>query len=915
MKRQQYFMVKILLTLCIFIVSGVPGVGYAADITETESVSIAKEDANMLEKLEAIGAVLQIPQSIDGTVTRGEAAKIICTYMNIPFSNVGHNETPFVDVPLDHDALGAVTELYRAKVISGNGYYFYPEQNLTYTDAIVMVVNALGYKGIAQRNGGYPAGYHIVAGKFDMLKKISMQSGNDEITLRDMYKLLDCGLEASTIEMNFLDDDNAEYSISDTETYLSTRYHINSYEGIVTAAGNTSLTGDAVNYKSERIEIDGKLYTTPGYDFSNLIGRSVKYYLRNDDAEIVYAEEILQDNNLIRVEAEDLIPSKSDNSSVYYYNENDKEKKINFAKSIDLVYNGRAYIGYGSIKNVLPSNGYVEALDNNGDDIAEILFIYEYKNIVVDAIDNYDYTIKSKYTRDVINADLSKGNVKIYLMPQNKQITDLQELARDDVLSVMESKGDDKSTVIYVSRDVVSGMVSSQSDNDGACINGTYYKKSQDCAGEAIDTGMTAEFYLDFLGKIAAVKYASLSDDGTKYAVVSGVYYDADDTDGELQIRLYTEDGEFLTLPFADNVRIDNQRYKANGVDRNAVISTLCNSDTGKSVYKAYVVRFKMKNDAVVSIDTGKTGKDGNLNILMEDCGAMVARMAGSILFAYKDDADVHEKPISAKFKNNEIIIFVTPSDGKLSDLGGYAIQRTLRETYYRPSGGATVPVESINVYSLNTEDTNYANVLLFRGSSTALPIADTTSLGVIQRVNDAVNDDGIVTKMLYFNKDNSPLLAERVRLAKGNTITEYDCSDNELLNYLQPGTIVRLSTNSDGWINEIQLMAAYDQSISGLNIYYDTAGYLYNAKGYGDRQRKIGSGTVTAVDNKNKTVTINIETDVNITLSTNNSEITVYRSKEEEATAEDTQSIVVGDNVVYRVDDYSIIKELIVIR
>ena len=71
----------------------------------------------------------------------------------------------------------------------------------------------------------------------------------------------------------------------------------------------------------------------------------------------------------------------------------------------------------------------------------------------------------------------------------------------------------------------------------------------------------------------------------------------------------------------------------------------------------------------------------------------------------------------------------------------------------------------------------------------------------------------------------------------------------------------------------------------------------------------------MTAVDNKNKTVTINIETDVNITLSTNNSEITVYRSKEEEATAEDAQSIVVGDNVIYRVEDYSIIKELIVIR
>ena len=216
----------------------------------------------MAFRLQTVGVITN-EFDLSKYVTRGEMASIATTYAKIPAST---STQAFKDVAPEHPFYHQIGALYNMGVVTGdeNGN-FHPDAYVTYDEALVYIINAIGHKPFAVREGGYPTGYHRIAIKHGMLENLSMNKGTDKATLGDIYRMLDEGLTAATVIETYYGNGDATYTLSTTETFLSSIYNINLYRGIVTAVQGTSLDSLDPKLGKDQIRINGKLYELGGY--------------------------------------------------------------------------------------------------------------------------------------------------------------------------------------------------------------------------------------------------------------------------------------------------------------------------------------------------------------------------------------------------------------------------------------------------------------------------------------------------------------------------------------------------------------------------------------------------------------------------------------------------------------------------
>ncbi len=127
-----------------------------AVFAESKEEIAAKE----LEKYEILDTKDYLGKiSTDGYVTRAEMAKMLVLMLGLSPSDAVVN---FSDVPSEHWAHRFISRAAAFGIVNGMGDgTFSPDENITYQQAIKMIVCALGYGVVAQRNGGYPHGYTI----------------------------------------------------------------------------------------------------------------------------------------------------------------------------------------------------------------------------------------------------------------------------------------------------------------------------------------------------------------------------------------------------------------------------------------------------------------------------------------------------------------------------------------------------------------------------------------------------------------------------------------------------------------------------------------------------------------------------------------------------------------------------------
>lgn len=147
---------------------------------------------------------------LEDSVTRAEMARIIVSLGGKKI--VAKEDTVFSDVRASHWASGYIKEAYNSGIIAGmdNGTYL-PENNVTYEQAIKMLVCALGYGVKAEMKGGYPLGYIKTADEIGLLKELEF-NGKSNARRGDIAILVHNALDIPILEMQSFDAGSAAYS-------------------------------------------------------------------------------------------------------------------------------------------------------------------------------------------------------------------------------------------------------------------------------------------------------------------------------------------------------------------------------------------------------------------------------------------------------------------------------------------------------------------------------------------------------------------------------------------------------------------------------------------------------------------------------------------------------------------------------
>ena len=914
--RKMKRLVSLLLATAMLLTSAVFALSASAE-EELPAVEVTDADWLLVEKLEAFGAITNEYEDIGMYVTRRQMVDIIVNYLRLQVVSNTAGKSPFLDVPKNDISIGNIIALYNAGVITGDDEYkFHPDDYLTYDDAIVFVVNAVGHKLFAVREGGYPTGYHRIALKHGMLDGLKFNSGKEIIPLCDVYKMLESAMDIGAVTPVTFTNGEVDYQVSDTETFLSDVYNIVEYKGIVTGTENTRLTKPDSNMTDEQVEIDGVVYDTPGYVYATSLGRAVYYYIRKTtegEFDVAYVEENDRVNNIKKVDGEDLLISKTTTDRIYYTDENDKDRHLNLATNVDVIYNGKCYRGYGSIVNVLPKYGYIEVLDNTGDEVYDVLFVYDYKTVVVGAVDTYDQKFVAMFKNDAgvyETFDLSNHGDKINIceMPDYTKMR-LENLKQWDVATVMESKSDPKMITIYVSRKTINGTVEEISDELGAKINGEYYEISNDYNGADIIPGLGAIFYLDFNDKIVAIERDGTTAVG-EYAVLIGIDYDDNPVASGIKAKVYTSASELLILPLKNVVSIDGKRFNISSDLEKAAeyLSEGAKADNGKySLAEPYVIRMVVADNKISNIDTGKTGEDGKLQRIAYGSTNMLHRTDGFLKAANADGTTLY-----TYFKKDEVLVFCIPEADEINNIEYYSVARNLTDSriYHKMSPDAVkyahdVDVESYSLYNLAGNGIEKADVILLNGVSTedVKSGSSNTGLKVVTKVTTAINEDGEEAAILYVNETGKELVSPQVTIG-GKKISATNIND-----YIKPGMTITTSKNGQGEVTTINIYATYDAATDNVTFSSSiTSKELINTE-----SNYVIQGVVKYIDTDAKMIQIDDGTRVQL-LPVKGSVLS-YRVKNEKVFSGNINDIAEGDQVIINGQRYYQISTVIVYK
>ena len=124
--------------------------------------------------------------------------------------------------------IGAYSTLYKQGVYSRRRKrdMFRPNDLLTYNEAVTLVINIMGYKLFAMRNGGYPSGYLYAANVCKLSTTGLHGQRSDPIVWYDVCRILNHAMDADAVVVtNYTGDGSGRVHLRQrTNHFLEDRY-------------------------------------------------------------------------------------------------------------------------------------------------------------------------------------------------------------------------------------------------------------------------------------------------------------------------------------------------------------------------------------------------------------------------------------------------------------------------------------------------------------------------------------------------------------------------------------------------------------------------------------------------------------------------------------------------------------------
>lgn len=720
-----------------------------------------EEAAEVLGVLEVMVGDTEGTFRPDATIIRSEAAKVAVALSGLTeVANVTSGQTRYPDVPSGYWATGFINVATDQKLVIGDTEgTFRPDADITYQEAVTILVRALGYEPRALAKGGYPTGYLVTASDIGLTKGVT-GAQNGPISRGDVAQLAFNALTIKMMEQTGFGE-NVNYEVVD-KTILEDKLDVEKVTGQVMAVGNASLDGES-NLSKDQILIGEEIFKTGTADVRQVLGFTVDAYVRENnrgEKVLLLARPADGKNEAITVSAENIatITNTSEKKELQYWKNPDKDNKAtkaNIKTDANVIYNGKA--GNWDDFKVIES-GSITLLDTQGKGSYDVVFVNETVNYVVEEVVTSSNKIVDKYGQRTLVADPEDEDLTFLIVKGTEEV-ELADLKEWDVLTVTMSK-DGQLVYAEVSNEKVEGKVSRKSD-DTYYIGGKGYKVAKNYPG-TISLEDEGTFYLDVEGKIAAVNgetslssnYAYLN----KVAISSGM-------DKVLEMKVFTKDGKTLLVK-------SGSKIKVNGVSGKTPAEAL--EILGE---ESQLITFEMNSDGIVTqINTATESSSINEDKFMLNM----------------TEEDVEYKASSGKLVGDSMSVNVT-EDTIVFDIPA---GKTDTEDYAIRNNKFFVDGDYYNVMVFDvTEDRNAKAIIVTNSTGTA---NEESALAIVDSIATGKNDDGEEVEILYAYQNGEKIeipTTETGVLVKGDSTA------------LQQGDVIQFKTNVKGEIENITLV------------------------------------------------------------------------------------------------------------
>jgi len=249
----------------------------AADYKDVESTNSFYKAIKVLSGLGIVNGDDEGNFNPKNDIKRSEMVALVCRMMGEEDIATNSASNAFTDVAANHWAAGNIAWGVNRGIINGMGDgTFAPDASVSYQDAVVMIMRALGYDRIAQRvqYGGYPTGYLRLASQYGVLKDAgydNQAAAPREVVAQLIYNALTAALvDFSSYGENVEDDKFIVYSGANgyaLRTLLTYKNEIYKVKADITASAKADkdLIDKDGNYK-----VNMRITNGFGYDMDDV---------------------------------------------------------------------------------------------------------------------------------------------------------------------------------------------------------------------------------------------------------------------------------------------------------------------------------------------------------------------------------------------------------------------------------------------------------------------------------------------------------------------------------------------------------------------------------------------------------------------------------------------------------------------
>ena len=527
---------------------------------------------------------------LDEYVSRAEFCQIIVNMMGYKdVLLIDKDGGVFKDIS-DSKYKDAINLLYQLNIISGSAEkIFSPDKSITYKEACKILVNALGYGVIV--NEKTLDGYSVMAAGIGLAKNVDRSE--EFLTFKNLLTMINNALDIEMMSCVIGGQGLETYEIIRGNTlrnalHLDGKREMIKMSGVITADVSTYLNTKIESLKKNQIEIEGKIYDYDGIAPIGYVGQNVDFYVMFEGNKSgIITNLIPNDKNIIiNFTSKDIEEINEDRILLYFMDEeNNKEyyEEIFIDLSTKFIYNNRHEVNYDVYRLYDMDNAFIKAIDNNEDDIADVIFIDEYIDCIVERIYEEEkrvYFKTGEFYTGVKYLDLDTNNKDIYveLWRADGEPADFSEITIDSILSVAKSN-DGEAVKVFLSNLIITGILEEVGE-DTVKIDGNVYNYISESNDYRVGRHVTA--YVNFNNTIFYLKHSTTD---SNYALVYDIRK-ATDISNNYQVK--------LLIPGKISVRYDETKNEDGGESVKTPKLFCRNSD---------VVVYSLANNVDISIN------------------------------------------------------------------------------------------------------------------------------------------------------------------------------------------------------------------------------------------------------------------------------------------------------------------------